>query len=216
MQAFQQNLTSIQQLQASEGLTVIDGQDDFETHTYTFTGLDQMLLQFAQQIAGSFQIPMVRFFAQSPAGMNATGDSDWRNYETGIAREQENKLRHPLGAALRMIYRSEFGKEPPENFSFKFKPLRQVSEVEKAENAGRVTTTVVQAFEAGLVSQQTALQELRQSSEKTGIWSNVTDEIIDAADDEPPAPEEKSESEPGGKRPSSALKPDDFEGKEDI
>ncbi len=35
-----------------------------------------------------------------------------------------------------------------------------------------------------MVGRQTALKELRQSSRITGIWSNISDEAIEAADDE--------------------------------
>ncbi len=49
-------------------------------------------------------------------------------------------------------------------------------------------TNVVAAYNAGLISQRTALQELKQQSERTGVWTNITDEDIERASDtvEPP------------------------------
>jgi hypothetical protein len=63
-----------------------------------------------------------------------------------------------------------------------------MSDKEKAEVANTVTTAVINAVEQGIVSEQTALKELRQSSEVTGIWSSITDDDIEQANDEPPKP----------------------------
>ncbi|MFR8056992.1 MAG: hypothetical protein ACLU45_01895 [Dialister invisus] len=42
---------------------------------------------------------------------------------------------------------------------------------------------MVTALNAGLVSKRTALQELKQQSERTGVWTNITDEDIMNASD---------------------------------
>ena len=44
------------------------------------------------------------------------------------------------------------------------------------------------AYNAGLISQRTALKELKQQCERTGVWTNITDEDIERASDsvEPP------------------------------
>ena len=55
-------------LQTNEGLTLLDKEDTFQAHSYTFSGISDMILQFGQQIAGATGIPLVRLFGQSPAG----------------------------------------------------------------------------------------------------------------------------------------------------
>ena len=62
-------------LQNSEGLSLIDSNDEFESHSYSFAGLSDVILQFGQQISGATGIPLVRLFGQSPAGLNSTGGS---------------------------------------------------------------------------------------------------------------------------------------------
>jgi hypothetical protein len=42
------------------------------------------------------------------------------------------------------------------------------------------------AFEKGIIDQATALQELKQSSDQTGVFTNITDEQIDEAKLAPP------------------------------
>jgi hypothetical protein len=145
---------------------------------------------------------MVRLFGQSPAGLNATGDADIRNYYDFINSSQENRLRQPVQLLLDLSYRSLFGAPLPQGFNFAFSPLWQLSDTEKATVAGNVTTAVVNAQQAGIVSNPAALKELRQSSKVTGIWSNITDEEIDDAEMAPPTPQMTGEQsmgdQPGG------------------
>lgn len=174
--------------QSNEGLTLMDAEDEFQTHSYSFAGLDAVLLQFNQQLSGSSQIPLVRLFGQSPAGMNATGESDLSNYYDNINQQQERRMRSGLGKLLRIVSLSVLGKPLPDSFTFDFASLWQMDDVQKADVATKITDAVCKAEEQGLITQKGAMKELRQSSEITGVFSNITDEDIEAANDEPPAP----------------------------
>lgn len=189
----------VRTMQSSEGLTVLDAKDKFETHTYSFAGVSDTLMQFAQQISGALQIPLVRLFGQSPAGLNSTGESDIRSYYDRIERDREDKLRGGYGSIAKLAYRSTTGQAPPKGFGFDFRSLWQMSDREKAEIAVGVTGAVVQAVQAGLVSEATGLRELRRSSDVTGVWSNIKDEDIDEAESNPPTGEIDSDgsSDPG-------------------
>jgi hypothetical protein len=89
-----------------------------------------------------------------------------------------------------LTYRSKIGRAPPEGFSLSFNPLWQMSDTEKATIAVGVTNAVTQAYDSGLVDRPTAMKELRQSADVTGVWSNITDEDVKAAEAEPPPPPE--------------------------
>lgn len=173
-------------LQTNEGLTLLDKEDTFQAHSYTFSGLSDMILQFGQQISGATGIPLVRLFGQSPAGLNSTGESDLRMYYDNIASQQESRLREGMMKVLRVLHQSMFGVAAPEGFDFDFVPLWQTSTKEKADIATAITTTVGTAFEKGIIDQATALQELKQSSDVTGVFSNITDEQIEEAKMAPP------------------------------
>lgn len=190
MEALIRQVNEIRRFQSNEGLTLIDAEDEVTAQTYTFSGLDSVLLQFAQQISGATGIPMVRLFGQSPAGLNSTGESDLRTYYDGITSRQDRDLRTPWERVLEVAAMSELGKPLPDDFGFKFNSLWEMTEREKADTAEVVTRTVVGAFNDGAIDRGTALKELRQSAEITGIWTNITNEMIEEAEDEePPAPE---------------------------
>lgn len=173
-------------MQTNEGLTLIDKEDTFQTTAYSFAGLADMMLQFGQQLAGASGIPLVRLFGQSPQGMNATGEADMRMYYDNILAQQEAKLREPFSLLLRVLWRSVFGKPEPDDLEFNFTPLWQMSAIDKANVAKTQTDTVIEAYEAGLVTAATAMKELKNSSGDTGLFSNITEEDITEADLEPP------------------------------
>lgn len=179
-------IDAIRRFQSNEGLTLMDAEDEFQTHQYSFTGLDNLLLQFGQQLSGAMDIPLVRLFGQSPAGLNATGEGDLRNYYDSIKQQQERKLRSAVEKVYDVLYRSTFGEEPPGNLTITFNPLWQVSDSEKATIANSVTDAVTKASDSGLIDRHTALKELRQSSGVTGVFTNITDDDIKEAENEPP------------------------------
>ena len=184
-------------LQTNEGITLLDKEDTFATNSYSFSGLSDMILQFGQQISGALGIPLVRLFGQSPAGLSSTGESDLRTYYDNIASQQESRLREGLTRLLRVLHRSTFGDSAPENFDFDFVPLWQTSAKEKVDIAQAVVTTVSAALDSGIIDQATAMKELRQSSEHTGVFTNITEEAITEAENAaPPMPTEGLPDEP--------------------
>lgn len=178
----------MQVLQTNEGITLLDKNDEFDTHAYTFGGLSDVILQFGQQLAGASGIPLVRLFGQSPAGLNATGDADIRNYYDNVNSQQEARLRSPMERLLQVAHRSLTGAAAPVELGFSFTPLWQMSEAEKSKIAGETTTAVVALEGAGIITKGTALREMQRASLITGLGATITDEEIEEADEEPPLP----------------------------
>lgn len=206
--AVEKHVEAIRKFQSSEGLTLLDADDDFETHTYSFAGLNDLLLGFGQQLSGATQIPLVRLFGQSPAGLNSTGESDLRNYYDAIKAKQQKDLREPVNKLSTILYRSAVGGNPPEGFRAEFNPLWQMSDTEKGALAKTIVEAVGTASELGLISAPSAMRELKQSSEQTGVFSNITDEEIKEAELAPPRPTELDPDQqpgtgdgPGGSAP---------------
>ncbi len=170
-------------LMSNMGMQIIDASDDLQSHQYTFGGVSDVYKQFMMDIAGAARIPATKLFGRSPEGMNATGESDLQNYYDMIAQEQEAKLRPILNKLLPVLCMSVFG-AVPDDLDFEFDPVSEPSDQERSELAKSGTENVVTALNAGLVSKRTALKELKQQSERTGIWTNITDaEILKASDE---------------------------------
>lgn len=178
----------MRQLQTNEGITLIDKNDTLQALSYSFGGLSDVLVNFGQQIAGASGIPLVRLFGQSPAGMNATGDSDMRMYYDTIKSKQESMLREGVLKILIVMYRSMFAKDVSESFNFQFNSLWQMDETQNAIIAKSNAETILEIFNVGIIDRDVALAELKQQSSKTGMFTNITNEMIDEAKNEPPMP----------------------------
>lgn len=177
----------MRRFQGIEGISLIDAEDDLQADAHgAFSGLSDALTQFGQQLSGALQVPLVRLFGQSPSGFNA-GDSDLQNYYDGIYQKQEKDLREGVTKVYRCMAASE-EVELPEGFRIQFNSLWEMDMKEKADIASSVVTSVLEAHSAGLISDQVALKELKQTSNETGVFTNITEDMIDEASDEPIPP----------------------------
>jgi phage-related protein (TIGR01555 family) len=176
-------------LMNNNSIQILGENDSYETHQYTFGGIADVYDRFMMDVAGAAETPVTKLFGRSPAGMNATGESDMQNYYDTIEEKQENELRPVYDKLLPIIMMSTFG-AVPDDFDYDFNPVRRAPEDEMADLASKNTDSVTKAFQAGLISQKVALKELRQQSELTGMWTNIGDRDIENADDEVMRPDE--------------------------
>lgn len=178
--------------QSNEGLTLLDKEDVFASTAYSFAGIPETIIQFGQQVSGAAKIPLVRLFGQSPAGMNATGESDIRLYYDGIKASQEANMRPFLTDLVKIVWQSKTGKKAPSDLTFNFVPLWQMSATDKATVAKTNTDTLIAANESGGIDRATMMKELKASSSETGLFTHITDEMIEEAEQEandpPPMP----------------------------
>ena len=175
---FLKQMDYVREFQSSEGMTLGDKEDDFQTFSYSFTGIPEVLLQLGQQVSGAFGIPLVRLFGQSPAGLNSTGESDLRNYYDSVKKLQRSMLRTNLRKLLDVIYQSVTGDRPPAEFDFNFAPLWQMTQSERALVTQQTATTIADSYDRGLLSLDQALTELKKLSGVVGVFSSITDEDI--------------------------------------
>ena len=188
-QQIYQTIQSQNWLMSNMGMYLLDKEDEFDTKQYTFSGLSDVYEGFMMDVAGAAEIPVTRLFGRSPSGLNATGESDLQNYYDMIESNQEAKLRPVLDKLLPVLFVSELG-AVPDDLDFKFNPVRRASDTEKSDLGQKRTQAVIDAFNAGLVSQRSALQELRQMEDSTGMWSNISDADIAKADEQVSTPGE--------------------------
>jgi phage-related protein (TIGR01555 family) len=167
--------------QSLEGITMLDAEDDAVAMTPpSFSGLREAVMVLGEQLSGALQIPLTRMFGQAPAGLNATGESDLRTYYDGIRQKQDQQLKVPLTLMYRAAAQSE-GVRLDESFGINFRSLWVLSDQDKAGIASTDSATVVGAYNAGVISPQTALRELRQLSRVSGRFTNISDAEIDSA-----------------------------------
>lgn len=176
---------TINKVQNVSSLTVADKDDVFQSQSYSFGGIRDVLITFSEQIAGAAEIPLVKLFGMSPAGFSS-GDADLANYYDTVSRLQEDKLREPISRIASLILTSA-GRQVSD-IDFDFVPLKQETTSERITNAQNAVNTILSVQAAGLISDKRALEEIAALSEKTGIFSTVTPQDIEALNEVEPPP----------------------------
>lgn len=179
---FYRTLEAQNKLMNNMSLQVLSKDDDFQTFQYTFAGLSDIYEMFMMDVAGAAEIPVTRLFGRSPAGLNSTGEGDLINYYDRIAKDQKAFLRPVIDKLLPVMCLSAWG-VIPDDLDYEFNPIRDTPADERANLIQQTAGAINTAFQSGLISQRTALKELRESGKPLDMWKNITDEDVEKADD---------------------------------
>ena len=183
-------IDAVRQFQSSEGLTLMDAEDEFDSLQYNFAGLPDVMDKFESQIAGALETPRTRLFGESSGGLNGSGEGEEDQYKDTVKQKQVKALGPGVHRLYDVMYRSKFGKEPSKGFSTEFNPLYQLSAKEKAAVTQQTTDAVVKAYEAQIIRRETALKELKALGQISNVFTNISDEEIKEAENDPaPSPE---------------------------
>lgn len=112
------------------------GRERFERVATSFAGIPDVLDRQMMRIAAAFEMPVTILFGRSPAGMNATGESDIRGWYDTVGDEQSDVLKPRVERLLRLMmlaHNSPMKGKLPERWRVEFHPLWQPTEKEKAD-----------------------------------------------------------------------------------
>lgn len=166
-------------LRSNFGVQLVEQGNKVTNTQYTFTGLSDVYESMCLNLCGASHYPMTKLFGRSPAGMNATGESDLKNYYDYVDTLRESKLRPILDKLLPVVARSA-GIEALD-FEISFPPLWTPTASETASIAKQKTEVIVSTFQAGLLDAGVAIQELKKLEDETGLFGSLTDQLIAAA-----------------------------------
>lgn len=149
------------------GVAAIDkDSEDLVILNNTLSGIVDIVRQSMEYVAAMFNEPATKLWGISPAGMNATGESDMKNHYDNIASLQEQMFTPGLNKILQLLQLNAFG-DIDSNIKFTFTPLneeneRAVAEVNKlkadtaavyeemgAINAGDVRNAIIKDARSG-------------------------------------------------------------------
>ena len=188
-----ETMKSMNHLMCNTGTLAIDKEEDFAMHGYSFTGINDVYESFMLDISGAAEIPVDKLFGRSPSGFNS-GAETLQNYYDTIDEKRETYVLEPLEKLIRIITVSALG-EIPDDLEISFNPVRRPSDLEKSDIAQKNAQPIFDAYVGGLIGKGTALKELKQQSSITGLWTNITDEMIqDAYEEDKRKEEEESEN----------------------
>ena len=184
-----QNLISAQMSTLNnQGVWLLNGggeeeREELQSHQYSFGGLNDVQQNFMVTMSGCSEIAYSRLYGRTVTGLSQTNEGDEQMYYDMLAQKQKRELRPQLKKLLPVIAKSTWGEVPPD-LDFTFAPMQEMNVKEKAELGKTIADSVLAAYQAGLISQKTALMELQNSQTETAQWKAITNEIIAKADEE--------------------------------
>jgi len=134
---------------------LMDADEEYERKQTPVAGLSDLLTRFATRLAAAADMPVTLLMGQSPAGLNATGESDIRFWYDRVASYQELHLKCRLERLIKFFLISNAGPtkgKEPESWSIEFKALWQPSEKEVADTRAVVANTDKTYIDAGVLS----------------------------------------------------------------
>lgn len=117
------------------GSVAIDKDDEYAVFNIPLGGLTDIIQEMEQYVCAVTGYPFTKLFGRSPAGMNATGQSDMQIYYDKVKSYQKRKLRPALEYLVKLIQLSSEGPtqgKELEKWSIKFKALEQLNDLEQA------------------------------------------------------------------------------------
>ena len=166
-------------MKSNFGMQLVNRGDQIKNTQYTFTGLQEVYDSMCLDLSGASRIPVTKLFGRSPAGMNATGESDLRNYYDYVDTLREAKLRPILEKLLPVLAMSAWG-AVPDGLDITFPPLWTPTAAEVAEIALTKAQAIRDTFQAGLFRADTAQRELKKLADETGMFDSISEEEIAA------------------------------------
>jgi phage-related protein (TIGR01555 family) len=134
-----QVLKRLQLVDTSRGLLnsiAIDSEgENYDFKTFQFSGVKDVIDATCNMLSALTNIPQTILFGRSPAGMNATGDSDFESYYNFVEKIQRLMLKRNLRTLLDVVFRAgiasgDVAEEP--DYKLEFKPLWSLSDTEQA------------------------------------------------------------------------------------
>ncbi len=106
--------------------------EDFTKIATQFGGVSDLLDRYMLRLASAADMPVTVLMGRSPAGQNATGESDFRAFYATVESDQTNLLQPQLMRVYKLMAAS-MGMKDLEGLDFHFNPLWSPTDKEQAD-----------------------------------------------------------------------------------
>lgn len=156
--------------------------EGFERVATSFAGIPETLDRFMMRVASAAEMPVTELWGRSPAGLNATGESDTRSWYDTVETARTDKLKPRLERYLHLLMLAKDGPtrgvEPP-NWKLCFPPLWQPTDAEQASTRKTKAETVARLVDAQILLPDEAALELAKDGDFSVIDVEARKRILD-------------------------------------
>lgn len=195
-QELEARIAGISNYRNFNNLVFMDEKDEYEQFQFNgFAGIADILQQQKKFTAGAMEIPeLILYGSMETKGLMFMDDGslgpEIEIYQQMLNNRQDYILRPIMDKLIRVLWRIANGTDMPEGTTYKFLPVFKESQTAKLDRTKVLVETMDIALKNGSISPKVAAQEYRQLSKQTGVFTNLTDDIINKMSDEPISNEE--------------------------
>lgn len=167
-------------MKSNHNAIVMDSTEEYTSKAIALSGLKDLIVEYLHIVAASVGIPATRFLSISPAGMNATGESDLNNYIDLISGAQHSVF-EPRLKIIDQILCAHYGIE---EFEYEWIPAFPESLQQRDERRKTLSEALSNLVTAGIMKPEVAIEIM----EKEHTF------CLDDLGDPPPQPKEDKPS----------------------
>jgi len=166
---------------------LIDSEEEYEKKTANVTGLDKLIDRFQMAMSSVTGIPVTVLFGRSAAGMDSTGDADFRMWYDKVADKQRSELSPILEPLIRWV---QLAKQGPfrgteiDDWEIKYCPLWQPTDKEMAEQR-KLTAETDDIYIANGTVAADEIRESRFGGDEYSMETSVEGEMAPLPEPEP-------------------------------
>ena len=188
-------------LAINNGAPEAGGEDIIKLET-PLSGVTDIVSQAMEIVAAYFSEPATKLWGISPAGFNATGESDMTNHYDHIASQQEKIFHAPLLQTLQVVQMNLY-RSIDKSIASAFKPLGEDDGRARAEVQKIKAETDAQLVMAGAVSTEEV--RARLSNDPDSGYNHIdVDDVPDVATEEEVLDGEEDETQVPNHEPDPA------------
>jgi len=202
----------------SQGIMILGKDGSLQNTSYGFGGVADTYHEFMKDLAAACDEPYEWLFGRE-GGLGANGRTSLQQHYDHVEQIRTSQYDVIIDQLLPILAMSTWG-QVPDDLDHHWEPIYTMTEMERAQLAGAVTQSIIAAYNADLITKKEARTEFHQKADESGLFSNITQDSIDATPDlyaselgmgemDLPESEENGENTPqeeSGKKPESKKK----------
>jgi len=126
------------------GALLMDKDEEYESKSASFGGLDAIIDRFMQVVSGAADIPLTRLMGVTSKGLGNSGDTDLTNYYDRVRGMQELEIGPEMQILDECLIRSALGARPA-TIHYEWRSLWQTTPKERAD-IGKTTADTIKTI----------------------------------------------------------------------
>lgn len=195
-QALKDRVETVEMMRSVMRAVVVDTDaEDFTRQAFSFSGIPDVLDKLMLRLSAAARIPVTLLMGQSPAGMNATGDSDFRGFYGQVETYQQNYIRPRLKRLIDVVCAAKEGPtkgKVPDQLEITFEKLWSLDPLAEAQRRLAIAGTDKIYYDMGAITpEEVGLSRFGERGYEDGykVDRALLQSQLENVDEDAPAPD---------------------------